>query len=224
MLVFPRNIQMPRAGHWIYSVFEIQLQRAQYYCARSSEICAFPKSTKHTYSFCRLKCLISYVSHWICWKHSAILGKIEILLKLSTQTHQITPGAIIIDIWRADQNRNFINASTSRNAFICRLKISERAWIMRNLRPARIIFDVLWIILMLWNLHHPNSSPGSQTHIFATNLPQTAKFNVWLLNGDDFASPGRAFVGNYSSSVIFMRLISAGTILCTHCAKLEKFA
>ena len=76
MCVFFENIQLPRAEHWIYSVFDIQLQRAQYYCARSSEICAFPKSTKHTYLFCRLKCLISYVSHCTCWKHSAILGKI----------------------------------------------------------------------------------------------------------------------------------------------------
>ena len=151
---FAGNTLMPCAEYKNCSVSATCQQMSEYYCGRSSEICAFPKSTKHTYSFCRLKCLISYVSHWICWKHSAILGKIEILLKLSTQTHQITPGAIIIDIWRADQNRNFINASTSRNAFICRLKIFERAWIMRNLRPARIIFDVLWIILMLWNLHH----------------------------------------------------------------------
>ena len=182
-MFFPENTPTPRAEYGNCIVSGMRLQMAKYYCARSSKICRILKPMKCNDSYFRHKSSISYMMYWFWWNPSAILGKMKILLESSTQTTQPTLGAIIIDVWHAAPNRNCQNASKSPNTFICRLKISERALIMRNLRPARRIFNVLCALLMLCKWHHWSTRSNSKTHIFTWNFAQTAQNKAWLLNG-----------------------------------------
>ena len=174
---------MPRAEYGNCSVSGKRFQMLKNHCARSSEICRILKTMKCNDTYCRHKSSISHMMYWFWWNPSAILDKIEILLESSTQTTQFIPGAIIIDVWHAAPNRKCINASKSSNAFICRLKIAERAMILQNPRPARGILNVLCASLMLCKWHHWSRPSNSKTHIFTWNVAQTAPNKAWLLNG-----------------------------------------
>ena len=146
------------------------------------------------------------MQHWICLKTFVIWVKIAKQLESSTQTAQLTSGAIIINIWRAGLIENCKNALKSPNALTCRLKIPEWRVLLQNLRPARRIFNVLRAAMMLWESHHWSAPWSNKTHVFATNCVQSSEINASLLNGKDFAWRGAAFVGNCISNAILASL------------------
>ena len=140
---FPEILQCRQFNHWKYSVSWRCAKAAIFLCIWSSEICKTTNSIKSSSLFYWHRCINLLIWLEIHSNLSAIIGKMQKSLKLSSLRSALAFGALFFDIWRTAGHANHENEHWSRNAYICQIKIAWRPMFLQNLCP-------FWIILRFY--------------------------------------------------------------------------